>query len=161
MSIAYIALGANLGQPAQQLRAALLALGQVSGIEVLVQSPLYRTAPLGLANQPDYCNAVCKVQTTLTPESLLEQLMALERAAGRVRGEDRWGPRLLDLDILHVEGEQRDTAQLHLPHPGIAQRNFVLIPLADVAPTLEIPGVGRVDELSKNIGRSGLELWAE
>lgn len=161
MSIAYIALGANLGEPAQQLRTALLALAQLPGTQLLAQSPLYRTAPLGLANQPDYCNAVCKVQTTLTPETLLEQLMALERAAGRVRGEDRWGPRLLDLDVLHVEGEQRNTAHLHLPHPGIAQRNFVLIPLADVASTLEIPGVGRVDELAKNIGRSGLELWSE
>ena len=161
MSIAYIALGANLGQPAQQLRATLLALAQVPGIQLLAQSPLYRTAPLGLAGQPDYCNAVCKVQTTLEPEALLEQLMTLERAAGRVRGEDRWGPRLLDLDILHVEGEKRDTPRLHLPHPGIAQRNFVLIPLADVAPTLEIPGVGRVAELAKNIGRSGLEPWSE
>ncbi len=161
MSIAYIALGANLGQPAQQLRATLLALTQVPGIQVLAQSPLYRTAPLGLAGQPDYCNAVCKVQITLAPEALLEQLMALERAAGRVRGEDRWGPRLLDLDILHVEGEKRDTPQLHLPHPGIAQRNFVLIPLADVAPALEIPGVGLVAELAENIGRSGLEPWPE
>ena len=161
MSIAYIALGANLGQPAQQLRAALVALAQVPGVQLLAQSPLYRTAPLGLANQPDYCNAVCKVQTALEPEVLLEQLMALERAAGRVRGEDRWGPRLLDLDLLHVEGEQRNTPQLQLPHPGIAQRNFVLIPLADVAPTLLIPGIGRIDELAVKIGRSGLELWSE
>ena len=161
MFIAYIALGANLGQPAQQLRAALLALAQVPDIQLLAQSSLYRTAPLGLANQPDYCNAVCKVKTSLSPEALLEQLMTLERAAGRVRGEDRWGPRLLDLDLLHVEGEQRETQQLQLPHPGIAQRNFVLIPLADVAPTLLVPGVGRVDELAQKIGRFGLELWAE
>lgn len=161
MSIAYIALGANLGQPAQQLREALRALGQVPGIQLLAQSSLYRTAPLGLPNQPDYCNAVCKVQTTLIPEALLEQLMTLERAAGRVRGEDRWGPRLLDLDLLHVEGEQRETPQLQLPHSGIAQRNFVLIPLAEVAPTLVISGVGRIDELAGEIGRSGLELWSE
>jgi 2-amino-4-hydroxy-6-hydroxymethyldihydropteridine diphosphokinase len=161
MSIAYIALGANLGQPAQQLRATLLALAQVPGIQLLSQSSLYHTAPLGLANQPDYCNAVCKVETTLMPEALLEQLMALERAAGRVRGEDRWGPRLLDLDLLYFEGEQRDTSQLQLPHPGIAQRNFVLIPLAEIASTLVIPGVGLVGELAKKIGRSGLELWPE
>jgi 2-amino-4-hydroxy-6-hydroxymethyldihydropteridine diphosphokinase len=78
-----------------------------------------------------------------------------------VRGEDRWGPRLLDLDLLYVEGEQRDTPYLQLPHPAIAQRNFVLIPLADVAPALLIPGVGRVAELAEKIGRSGLELWSE
>ena len=161
MSIAYIALGANLGQPAQQLRAALLALARVPELELLAQSPLYRTAPLGPADQPHYCNAVCKVKTNLTPEALLDRLLALERAAGRLRSEDRWGPRLLDLDLLHVEGEQRDTPQLQLPHPGIAQRNFVLIPLADVAPALVIPNVGRIDELAQKLGRSGLEPWSE
>lgn len=161
MSIAYIALGANLGQPVQQVRAALAALAQLPGIHLLAQSRLYRTAPLGPADQPYYCNAVCKVETSLSPEDLLQQLLALERAVGRVRGEERWGPRLLDLDVLHVEGEQRDTPQLQLPHPGIAQRNFVLIPLADIAADLLIPGLGRVDELAKKLGRDGLELWPE
>lgn len=161
MPIAYIALGANLGQPAQQLRAAMTALAQLPEIQLLAQSPLYRTAPLGTADQPDYCNAVCQVQTSLTPEVLLEQMLGLERAAGRIRGEDRWGPRLLDLDLLHVEGEQRDTPALTLPHPGIAQRNFVLIPLNDIAPSLVIPNVGRVNELALTLGRSGLELWSE
>lgn len=161
MSIAYIALGANLGQPAQQVRAALAALARNPEIHLLAQSRLYRTVPLGPADQPYYCNAVCKVETSLSPEDLLQQLLALERAVGRVRGEERWGPRLLDLDVLHVEDEQRDTPQLRLPHPGIAQRNFVLIPLADIAADLLIPGLGRVDELAKKLGRDGLELWPE
>src|SRR3569623_75521 len=133
MAIAYIALGAYLGQPAQQLRTAMQLLAATPGIRLLAQSPLYRTAPLGPAGQPHYCNAVCQVETSLSPEQLLEQMLTVERAAGRVRSAERWGPRLLDLDLLYMEGEQRSTAQLQLPHPGIATRNFVLIPLADIA----------------------------
>lgn len=161
MAIAYIALGANLGEPAQQLRAAMRSLATIPDVHVLATSPLYRTAPLGPADQPDYCNAVCQVETSLEPEHLLEHLLAVERAAGRVRSADRWGPRLLDLDLLYVEGQQRQTARLQLPHPGIAQRNFVLVPLADVAPTLNIPGIGLVAELAQKLGREGLELWPE
>lgn len=161
MAIAYIALGANLGEPARQLRAAMQALASTQGIHLLAQSPLYRTAPLGPAGQPHYCNAVCKIETSLTPEQLLEQMLALERAAGRVRSGDRWGPRLLDLDLLYMEGEQRSNECLKLPHPGIASRNFVLIPMADVAASLDIPGVGRIAEQAQNIGREGLEPWLE
>lgn len=161
MAIAYIALGANLGEPAKQLRAAMAILSVTPGISLLAQSPLYRTAPLGPADQPYYCNAVCKVETALAPEQLLDQMLSVERAAGRVRAGDRWGPRLLDLDLLYVEGEQRQTAKLQLPHPGIAQRNFVLVPLADIAPALNIPGVGLVAEQAKKLGRGGLEPWPE
>lgn len=161
MAIAYIALGANLGEPARQLRAAMQALASTQGIHLLAQSPLYRTAPLGPAGQPHYCNAVCKIETSLTPEQLLEQMLALERAAGRVRSGDRWGPRLLDLDLLYMDGEQRSSERLKLPHPGIASRNFVLIPMADVAASLDIPGVGRIAEQAQNIGREGLEPWLE
>jgi 2-amino-4-hydroxy-6-hydroxymethyldihydropteridine diphosphokinase len=160
-SSAYIALGANLGKPAQQLRAALGALALVPGVKLRAQSSLYRTAPLGPIGQPHYCNAACHIETTLQPEALLAELLALERAVGRIRNADRWGPRLLDLDLLHVEGVQRDTPSLKLPHPEIARRVFVLVPLADIAPALEIPGVGHVSELARNIGRAGLELWPE
>jgi 2-amino-4-hydroxy-6-hydroxymethyldihydropteridine diphosphokinase len=161
MAIAYIALGANLGEPAQQLRAAIHTLASTTGIRLLAQSPLYRTAPLGPADQPYYCNAVCQVETTMSPEQLLEQMLMVERAAGRVRSGDRWGPRLLDLDLLYMEGEQRQTLQLQLPHPAIAQRNFVLVPLADIAPMLNIAGVGIVAEQAQKLGRDGLELWPE
>ena len=161
MFTAYIALGANLGQPDQQLREALLRLERLPDLRLIAQSPFYRTAPMGPEGQPYYCNAVCIVETSLGPEALLEQLLAIERAAGRVRGEERWGPRLLDLDMLHVEGERRDTPSLHLPHPGIAQRNFVLVPLGDVAPDLVIPGVGRVADLASRLGDRGLERWPD
>ena len=159
MAIAYIALGANLGEPADQLRAALHTLSAIPQIQVQARSSLYRSAPLGPTDQPYYCNAVCKVATSLTPEQLLEQLLAIERSAGRIRSADRWGPRLLDLDLLHVEGQQRDSAQLKLPHPGIAHRNFVLVPLAEIAPSLEIPGLGPVAALAGKTGSEGLELW--
>ncbi|TXH05058.1 MAG: 2-amino-4-hydroxy-6-hydroxymethyldihydropteridine diphosphokinase [Nevskiaceae bacterium] len=159
MATAYIALGANLGRPDQQVRDALERLSQTEGIGLQSCSPLYRSAPLGPADQPDYCNAVCAVETVLTPEALLAELLAQERLAGRVRNGDRWGPRLLDLDLLHVEGVKRETLWLKLPHPEIARRNFVLVPLADIAPALEIPGLGRVDELARDIGRDGLAPW--
>lgn len=161
MATAYIALGANLGSPARQVRAAMQVLAAIPGIQLLAQSPLYRTAPIGPAGQPHYCNAVCQVETSLTPEQLLEQMLAVERAAGRVRSGDRWGPRLLDLDLLYMDGEQRSTKALQLPHPGIASRNFVLVPLADIAPSLDIPGVGVVAERAQGIGRDGLESWPE
>lgn len=161
MLIAYIALGANLGQPARQVRDALSSLARVPGVSARNCSPLYRSAPVGPAGQPDYCNAVCSIDTTLGPEALLAQLLELERAAGRVRNGDRWGPRLLDLDLLHMEGIHRETLWLKLPHPEIARRNFVLVPLADIAPTLEIPGLGRVEELAMKIGRDGLVHWPD
>ena len=159
MPTAYIALGANLGQPAQQLSEALRQLAQVPGIQLDQCSPFYRTAPLGPAGQPDYCNAVCAVDATLPPETLLQQLLKLELCAGRSRNGERWGPRLLDLDLLHVEGASRCSATLTLPHPEIAHRNFVLVPWADIAPELEIPGVGRVGLLARRIGRNGLAPW--
>jgi 2-amino-4-hydroxy-6-hydroxymethyldihydropteridine diphosphokinase len=158
--VAYIGLGANLGDPEAQVRAALAALAARSDTRVLAISPLYRSAPMGPADQPDYCNAVCQVQTPLAPRALLDVLLGLEREAGRERGGDRWGPRRLDLDLLHVEGVQLDEPGLHLPHPGLTQRNFVLAPLADLAPDLILPGLGRVADLAVQAGRDGLGSWA-
>jgi 2-amino-4-hydroxy-6-hydroxymethyldihydropteridine diphosphokinase len=160
MPKAYIGLGANLGQPAQQLSAALNALAQTPGLSLLAQSPFYRSAPLGPAGQPHYCNAACVVQSELAPGALLARMIEIEQAAGRVRDGTRWGPRLLDLDLLHVEGVSCKSTSLTLPHPEIGHRNFVLIPLADVAPELEIPGLGRVRELAQALGHAGLALWA-
>jgi 2-amino-4-hydroxy-6-hydroxymethyldihydropteridine diphosphokinase len=159
MPKAYIGLGANLGEPALQLSAALIALANTPGLTLLAQSPFYRSAPLGLAGQPHYCNAACVVQSELAPEGLLARLIEIEQAAGRVRDGTRWGPRLLDLDLLHVEGVRCNSTNLTLPHPEIGRRNFVLIPLADIAPELEIPLLGRVCELAQALGRAGLEPW--
>lgn len=161
MRSAYVGLGANLGDPATQLRAALQALAQVPGCEVLDVSRFYRSAPMGPSDQPDYCNAVCVLRSPLSPRALLEALIAIERQAGRVRGGERWGPRSLDLDLLHVEGVAMDEPGLHLPHPGIGYRNFVLVPLADVAPGLHIPGLGTIGPLAIASGSTGLTLWDE
>lgn len=158
MNIAYIGLGSNLGDPAQQLRAAVARLAQTPGLRLLAQSDIYRSAPMGEPDQPHYCNAACSIETTLTPPQLMDLLLAIERGAGRVRDGRKWGPRVLDLDLLHYEGVTLNSESLTLPHPGIAQRNFVLWPLAQIAPSLTIPGVGSVRERAEQMGRAGLEL---
>lgn len=157
MPLAYIGFGANLGQPAGQVTQAIKGLAGYG--RVLVRSSLYRTAPLGEPGQPDYCNAACVLDTVLSPQELMQGLLELERAAGRVRDGRRWAARRLDLDLLHYEGVTLDTPELHLPHPQIGRRNFVLVPLAEVAPDLVIPGVGRVADAAQAIGRDGLQAW--
>ena len=153
---AWIALGSNLGDPPAQLYAALERLRAAHGLKVLDVSGFYRTAPLGPPGQPDYCNAVCEVETALEPEVLLDLLQGIETAAGRVRKGEQWGPRILDLDILHVEGRTAATPRLSLPHPQLQRRAFVLVPLAEIAPDLEIPGQGRVGALAAAIDTSGV-----
>jgi len=153
---AYIALGANLGDPPAQLNAALHSLRGSPGVEVVATSSFYRTAPLGQPGQADYCNAVCAVDTTLQPEALLDLLQGIETAAGRRRDGTHWGSRLLDLDLLHMEGRVSQTPRLTLPHPELQRRAFVLVPLAEIAPDLLIPGLGTVQNLTAAIDRSGV-----
>lgn len=112
---------------------------------------------MGPQPQPDYCNAVCAIETTLTPEELLGELLAIEDAAGRTR-KQRWGPRLLDLDLLHIEGVRRSSARLMLPHPYLQYRAFVLLPLAEVAPGLVIDALGSVADLARGF-KNCLQLW--
>jgi 2-amino-4-hydroxy-6-hydroxymethyldihydropteridine diphosphokinase len=157
---AYVALGANLGDPPAQLRAALERLRLHPAVELLAVSPFYRTAPLGPPGQPDYCNAVCALRASLQPEALLDLLQAIEHEAGRVRGE-HWGPRSLDLDLLLVEGVSLDTPRLTLPHPQLQHRAFVLVPFADIAPEQDIPGLGTVAQLAAAIDRSGITAGFE
>lgn len=159
MYSAYVGLGANLGDPAAQLRAALDAIAALDGTRIVATSRFYRSAPMGPPDQPEYCNAVCQVQTALTPRDLLDALISIERTAGRIRGGERWGPRRLDLDLLHVEGIAMDEPGLHLPHPGIALRNFVLVPLAELAPQLQIPALEPIDILARTVGMEGLSAW--
>jgi len=159
MHTAWIGLGANLGDPAAQLSAALAAIAALPQTRCIGVSRYYRSAPMGPADQPDYCNAVCAIETALEPEVLMQALLGIERDAGRIRDGSRWGPRRLDLDLLHVDGVACELPQLRLPHPGIAERNFVLVPLADIAPALNIPGVGCISELASAIGREGLGDW--
>ena len=126
--------------------AANAALAEIPATTVTARSRLYRSAPWGVTAQPEFVNAVAGLETQLGPCALLQALLAIERAAGRERGGERWGPRVLDLDLL-VHGETAlDEAGLHLPHPHLHERAFVLMPLAEIAPGLDIPGRGRVAE---------------
>ncbi|WP_266168055.1 2-amino-4-hydroxy-6-hydroxymethyldihydropteridine diphosphokinase [Dyella subtropica] len=147
MSTAYIALGSNLGDSHQYLMDAIEALARLPQTRVVARSRFYRTPPWGLLDQPPFVNAAVQIDTALPAEALLDALLAIERAAGRVRDGERWGPRTLDLDLLYMEGVLLNDARLTLPHPRIAERAFVLLPLHDLAPELVIPGQGRVAEL--------------
>jgi len=131
--IAYVGLGANLGEPEAQLREALNRLDAADEVEVTRVSTFYRNPPLGPENQPWYVNAVARVRTRLEPDELLRLLQQVETAMGRVRGE-RWGPRRLDLDLLLYNGEVIFTPDLVVPHPEMHRRAVVLAPLAEIAP---------------------------
>lgn len=159
MRRAYIGLGANLQDPPAQLRAALDRIVAIPDTRLVAHSTFYRSAPLGPGPQADYCNAVCAVDTGLAPEALLTRLHDVERQMGRERPPQRWAPRLIDLDLLHVEGVVQATGRLVLPHPALHQRNFVAVPLAEIAPALELPGLGPVRELAQRLGQSGLSVW--
>ena len=154
---AWIGLGSNLEQPLQQVRSALDELSEIPDTHLIAVSSLYRSAPLGPADQPSYINAVACLETQLTAVALLDALQAIETAHGRVRTGVRWGPRSLDLDILLYANEQIVTTRLTVPHPGIAARSFVLYPLAEIAPDLEIPGLGLLRELLAHCPAEGLE----
>ena len=159
MRRAYIGLGANLQDPPAQLRQALALLDQSAGIHLVAKSSFYRSAPLGPGGQADYCNAVCAVDTELTPGRLLTRLHEIERHMGRERPPVRWAPRLIDLDLLHYERIKLKTSRITLPHPELQRRNFVVVPLAEIAPDLELPGLGRMDALARQLGRDGLSIW--
>jgi 2-amino-4-hydroxy-6-hydroxymethyldihydropteridine diphosphokinase len=154
---AYIGVGSNLADPHRQVTNACARLGELSLTRVVLTSPLYRSRPLGPVAQPDFVNAVAALLTQLTSPTLLAALRALETALGRPPRHERWGPRIIDLDLLSYGREQRSDADLTLPHPGIVERNFVLYPLADIAPDLDLPGLGRVTELKGRVTSEGLE----
>ncbi len=156
MTLAYVALGSNLGDSRQQVLDAMQLLGDLPGTRLLRRSALYRTPPWGVLDQPYFVNAAVALDTRLSPRQLLHELLAIERGAGRVRGE-RNGPRTLDLDLLHVDGEHFEDTRLTLPHPRMHQRAFVLLPLNDVAPNLCLPGLGSVAGLLARIDSAGCE----
>lgn len=146
MATAYVGIGSNLGEPRRQIEAALEALGGLPGTRVARRSSLYRTAPVGHADQPDFLNAVARLETRLAAEALLGELQDIERRHHRERRFAN-GPRTLDLDLLLYDGRVLESPRLTLPHPRMHERAFVLAPLAQIDPDAEVPGHGRAAEL--------------
>jgi len=155
MNLAYVALGANLGDPASTVRAAFGALANLPESRIVRCSSLYRTAPVGMIAQPDFINAVLALETTLAPEALLDELFEVETRFGRQRAE-KDGPRTLDLDLLLYDNQFIDLPRLKLPHPRLHLRAFVLQPLAEIAPNLEIPGRGNINSWLPAVANQGI-----
>jgi 2-amino-4-hydroxy-6-hydroxymethyldihydropteridine diphosphokinase len=156
---AFIALGSNLQDPAAQVSSALREIAELPGTRLLRHSSLYRTAPVGYDNQPDFINAAAEVSTTQQPLALLRALLALEARHGRKRPFAN-APRVLDLDLLIYDDQVMQTPELTLPHPRLHERGFVLFPLAEIAPDLDIPGKGRVSDLMSACQDQGMEKMA-
>lgn len=157
---AYIGLGSNLDDPAQQVRDAFAELADMADTALEARSPLYRSDPIGPADQPDYINAVAQLRTSLAAEALLDALQAIEQRHHRQR-DVHWGPRTLDLDLLLYGELEITTARLQVPHPHMTERAFVLYPLADVAPGLSIPGYGALSRLLASCPATGLERYLD
>jgi 2-amino-4-hydroxy-6-hydroxymethyldihydropteridine diphosphokinase len=154
---AYVAVGSNLDRPRDQVLEAMRRVAMLPGTRVESRSPLYRTRPMGPQDQPQFVNAAAGVLTRLEARELLTALLGIERTMGRDR-QERWGPRIIDLDLVWMSGSPIDEPGLTLPHPGVSERNFVLYPLFDIAPTLLIPGHGKVADLKARVGGDGIEV---
>lgn len=156
--VAYIGLGSNLQDPANQLRDALQSLAETPGVSRVTVSPFYRSVAIGPGEQPDYVNAVAAIETTLSPLDLLDVLQGIEQAQGRVRGSIRWTARTLDLDLLLYGDQVIHHERLTVPHPRMTERNFVLRPLLDLAPDLRLPGGTSAAALQLACGDAGISL---
>ncbi|MFB6434547.1 MAG: 2-amino-4-hydroxy-6-hydroxymethyldihydropteridine diphosphokinase [Candidatus Malihini olakiniferum] len=161
MTRVYLALGSNLEHPLQQVNSALSVLDTLPLTRVLCCSPFYRSRPLGLQDQPDYLNAVVALETVLVPEALLDHTQAIEQQHGREHKVHRWGPRTLDLDILLYGNETLNTARLIVPHYDMKNREFMLYPLADIAPDLHFPDSEALMSRLDSVPRNGMTLWNE
>lgn len=160
MAVAFIGLGSNLQDPAQQLNQARRALADLPDTDILADSGIFKSVAMTMPGddepQPDYLNAVVKLRTGMSADDLLDALQAIENVQGRVRTKT-WGARTLDLDILMYDDLQRHDQRLCIPHPGIAERDFVLYPLRAIDPALSIPGVGTVEQLIERLPNSRIE----
>jgi 2-amino-4-hydroxy-6-hydroxymethyldihydropteridine diphosphokinase len=154
---AYVAIGSNLGSPRERVLEAMQRLGALGAANALLRSHLYLSRPMGPRDQPDFVNAAAGLLTQDTPQELLARLLGIERNMGRVQRE-RWGPRVIDLDLLWMVDAAVDEQGIKVPHPGVSTRNFVLYPLADIAPTLKIPGMGTVLDLKHSVGGDGISV---
>ena len=155
--LAYIGLGSNLGDPLQQVNTAVTELSALPGTSLIAQSPWYVSRAIGPGEQPDYINGVVCLRTDMTPEALLDSLQILEERHERLRKE-HWGPRTLDLDILLYGDQVIDNPRLQVPHPWLTRRNFVALPLADIAPNLILPDGTTLDSVLQRISRDGITL---
>lgn len=156
MSRAFIALGSNLQKPQQQVQQAISELASLPKTSLIKHSSLYRTAPVGYDNQPDFINAAAEIETDLAPLELLHALLALESTHGRERPFPN-APRVLDLDLLLYDDMVMNTDELTLPHPRMHERGFVLLPLAEIAPDLIIPEYGNITQLAQTCIDQGVE----
>ena len=159
MTAAFVGVGSNLDGPEARIRRALDDLGRLPRTRLSGASGLYRNPPMGPADQPDFVNAVAWLETDLVPLVLLDALQRLEARQGRRRGR-HWGPRTLDLDLLSMGESRIASERLDLPHPGVAERAFVLVPWAEVAPDYLVPGLGRVADLASRCACEGLSRIA-
>lgn len=155
---AYVAIGSNLGDPLKNVRDSFAQLAAIRSSRLIARSRFYLTAPLGPQDQPHFVNAAAGLLTLLNASELLSELKRLEQALGRATPIVRWGPRIIDFDLSVFGTEQLTTDRLTLPHPGVPVRNFVLYPLQDIAPDLDVPGHGRVRELVARVSAEGLSV---
>jgi len=153
---AWLGLGSNLQQPSVQLRTAIRRLSEADDLEVLQVSSFYQTPPWGVEKQDDFVNAVVKIETSLDSISLLGVLQSIENGMGRKRDGHRWGPRLIDIDLLLFGDQRCCSRELELPHPRMHERAFVLVPLSELDVTLEIPGRGAINSLLKQLDCSSI-----
>lgn len=156
----YIGLGANLGNPSEQIHAAVDLLKESASVKDVRISPFYESDAMGELVQQKFVNAVCEIQCSLAPLDLLDLLQGIEKQLGRTQASDsgyvRWGPRPIDLDLLLYNDLELSTERLIIPHPGMANRSFVLLPLRDLAPDLHIPGLGPVEQCVKSCESFGI-----
>jgi 2-amino-4-hydroxy-6-hydroxymethyldihydropteridine diphosphokinase len=152
---AWLGIGSNIGDMAAMLDRAVASLAATPGISLVARSSDYRTPPWGKTDQPWFLNGAVGIETTLDPHGLLDACQAIERDLGRVR-EERWGPRVIDIDVLAYEGATVEDERLILPHRYVRERAFVLVPLAEIAPDLTIGGERVADALTK-LDRTGIE----
>lgn len=159
MTRVYIALGSNLANPLHQVQSALNALAELPQTTLIATSSLYRTPPLGPQDQPDYLNAVVALDTDLSAENLLDHTQKIELEHGRVRKDERWGPRTLDLDILLFGDEIINTERLTVPHYDMKNRQFMLYPLAEIAPELHFPSGESLQSVIAQLSAEPLTRW--
>ena len=155
-TIVYIGLGSNLSKPRLQVTNAAKEIANIDKTKVCALSSLYLSKPMGPQDQDDYINAVISIETSLSALALLDALQAIENAAGRVRKDNRWGARILDCDILLYGNESIDNARLTVPHYGMKLREFVLLPLAEIATNLYLPDGSSVNSLANEINSNGI-----